>query len=341
MELLHLLAEPPREFTPIPFWFLNGDLTYKEIRRQLQDFCAHGVYGVVLHPRIGLARRIGYLSKSYFSYIRTAVETAAELQMQVVLYDEGMYPSGSANGQVTAGRPDLLSQGIALTASLQPGDEALAKTPQGTLVVRKSGGTIRGIHWGEDDGEPNAPASADILNPEAVERFLHLTHDAYYRELKEYFGSTIIGFFTDEPSILGRNVAGMFPWTKDFAKAFMQAGGTLENLTALFFNEENADTRLYHQMILDRESSVYYAALSSWCEAHGIVLMGHPHQSDDIEVERYFGIPGQDLCLRWIAPEKDSLAGLDSTLGKCSADAARLMHRRRNSAAHQKNFGQC
>ena len=233
MELLTLLSKPSREFTPIPFWFLNGNLTHDEIRRQLNDFNAHGVSGVVLHPRIGLAKRIRYLSKEYFSYIRTAVKEAAALNMTVVLYDEGMYPSGSANGMVTAGRPDLVSQGITLVSKSQPGDEVLAETPKGVLVVRRSGGTIRGIHWGEDDGEPNAPESADILNPEVVQRFIGLTHDAYYRELKEYFGNTIIGFFTDEPSILGRNVEKMFPWTKGFAQLFTEAGGKLENLSLI------------------------------------------------------------------------------------------------------------
>lgn len=105
MELLTLLSKPSREFTPIPFWFLNGNLIHDEIRRQLNDFNAHGVSGVVLHPRIGLAKRIKYLSKEYFSYIRTAVKEAAALNMTVVLYDEGMYPSGSANGMVTAADP--------------------------------------------------------------------------------------------------------------------------------------------------------------------------------------------------------------------------------------------
>lgn len=90
---------------------------------------------------------------------------------------------------------------------------------------------MRGLHWGEDDGEPNAPLTADILNPIAVNRFIELTHEAYYRELKEYFGNTIIGFFTDEPSILGRNVSGMFPWTHDFATAFTAAGGDITGLT--------------------------------------------------------------------------------------------------------------
>lgn len=338
MQLPERLFHPAREFTPIPFWFLNGDLTEKEIRRQLADFAAHGVYGVVLHPRMGLAKRIEYLSESYFHYIRIAVETAASLGMTVVLYDEGMYPSGSACGGVVKWHPELASEGIMLTREVLSGDEVLEHTEAGALVVRKSGGTMRGLHWDEDDGEPNAPLTADILNPVAVNRFLELTHEAYYRELKEYFGSTIAGFFTDEPSVLGRNVEGMFPWTHDFAALFTKAGGKLAGLTALFCGEENADTRLYHRMLLAGEGEVYYGSLSRWCKTHGIVLMGHPHQSDDIEVEQYFEIPGQDLVLRSLAPEKDGLAGMDSTMAKCSADAAYLMGRRRNS---NECFGAC
>ena len=214
----------------------------------------------------------------------------------------------------------------------------LAQAENGALVVRKSGGTMRGLHWGEDDGEKNAPKTADILNPAAVSRFIELTHEAYYRELKEYFGAAIIGFFTDEPSILGRNVSGMFPWTHGFSEIFRRAGGNAANLTALFDGRENDDTRLYHKLLLQREGEVYYGTLSRWCEAHGIGLMGHPHQSDDIEVEKYFAVPGQDLVLRWLAPEKDGLAGIDSTMAKCSADAARLMHRRRNA---NECFGAC
>lgn len=69
MKLLKQLANPPKEFTAIPFWFLNGDLTDAELRRQLADFADHGIYGVVLHPRMGLAARIKYLGSTYFHYI--------------------------------------------------------------------------------------------------------------------------------------------------------------------------------------------------------------------------------------------------------------------------------
>ena len=338
MKFLAQLQNPPREFTAIPFWFLNGELTAEELRRQLADFAAHGIYGVVLHPRMGLSPDITYLGERYFAHIRTAVEAAAALDMKIVLYDEGMYPSGSASGLVVKDHPELASEGITLTQTVLPGDELLAQAESGALVVRKSGGTMRGLHWGEDDGEKNAPKTADILNPAAVSRFIELTHEAYYRELKEHFGAAIIGFFTDEPSILGRNVSGMFPWTHGFAEIFRRAGGNTANLTALFDGMENDDTRLYHKLLLQREGEVYYGTLSRWCKAHGIGLMGHPHQSDDIEVEKYFAVPGQDLVLRWLAPEKDGLAGIDSTMAKCSADAARLMHRRRNA---NECFGAC
>ena len=338
MELLELLNDPGREYSPIPFWFLNGDLTRGEIRAQLKDFHDHGVYGVVLHPRMGLARRIGYLSPAFFSYIRTAVQAAAELGMTVVFYDEGMYPSGSANGQVVAGHPELASQGLALAPRARPGDEVLAVTAEGVLVARPSGGTIRGIHWGEDDGEPDAPASADILNPEAVGRFIELTHEAYYREFKDYFGNIVLGFFTDEPAILGRNSRDMFPWTRGFAEVFTAAGGDLAGLTALFHGVENDDTRLCRRLLLERESKVYYGAISAWCERHGVALLGHPDQSDDIELERFFHIPGQDLVYRFVAPERGGIYGRDSAMAKCSADAARLMGRRRNA---NECFGAC
>ena len=95
-ELIRNLESPNREFSPVPFWFLNDEFSDDEIIRQMEDFNSKGVHGVVLHPRIGIPESIEYLSDKFMHTIETAVKTAARLDMRIVLYDEGMYPSGSA-----------------------------------------------------------------------------------------------------------------------------------------------------------------------------------------------------------------------------------------------------
>jgi len=102
VELPGRWLEPPAEFSLAPFWFWNDALSEKEIARQLDDFKAHGVYGFVIHPRAGLPRDIGWMSEPMIKFMRFAIEQAAKRNMWVVLYDEGMYPSGSSSGQVVA-----------------------------------------------------------------------------------------------------------------------------------------------------------------------------------------------------------------------------------------------
>src|SRR5512137_1154086 len=65
--------DPPREFSVMPFWFWNDDLKDEEIVRQIADFEAHGVYGFVIHPRIGLPREIGWLSPRMIHATHVAV----------------------------------------------------------------------------------------------------------------------------------------------------------------------------------------------------------------------------------------------------------------------------
>lgn len=101
----HTFADPPREYGMIPFWFWNDDLTEEGLLRQIREFHAKGFGGFVPHPRIGLSPRVGYLTDEYFSLLRLCVEEAARLGMKVVLYDEGSYPSGSAQGRVVAEDP--------------------------------------------------------------------------------------------------------------------------------------------------------------------------------------------------------------------------------------------
>ena len=116
MSLKDILHNPPDEFTPFPFWFWNDELSEDEIKRQILEFKQKGVNGFVIHPRMGLPKTIPYLSDRYFHFVRFAVKLAAENNMQVILYDEAMYPSGSCHGKVVAKNAAFASQGLAMVA---------------------------------------------------------------------------------------------------------------------------------------------------------------------------------------------------------------------------------
>lgn len=356
-------VDPPNEFSQLPWWFWNDEITEEGIRKQLADFREQHVHGFTIHARMGLSTSIPYLGARWFELVRFAVEEAAQHNMVVHLYDEGMYPSGSAHGEVVAGHPEFAARGLEMrrvepgqkhglgeqeklvavrrdgeAAAMPPTDGAsLTETPGWLFVLTPSGGKIRGVHEGEEDRDPNAPAASDLLNPAAVRRFIECTHERYYQELRRHFGTTIQAIFTDEPSIMGRGAKrGLQPWTDGLADEFQQKKGydLIPHLAGLWedIGPRTKQVRQdYHDVIAERFNDSFYQQISDWCAAHGIALTGHPAASDDIGPQRYFQLPGQDMVWRYVEPAKPSaLEGAHSTAAKCSSSAARHLSARRN-----------
>ena len=76
MDLREEFLTPSDDFTPIPFWFWNDELSESEITRQIDDFREKGVMGFVIHPRKGMPVNIPYLSDIYMHYVEYAVKEA-------------------------------------------------------------------------------------------------------------------------------------------------------------------------------------------------------------------------------------------------------------------------
>ncbi len=339
MAAFDAFVNPPREYSLIPFWFWNDDLTEAEIKRQIDDFEAHGVYGFVPHARIGLPESIGFMSENFLRFIRIAVEYAAEKNMLVILYDEGMYPSGSCAGKVVAADPRHATRCLQRRRKGKLGDDEELVFEEGRYdyVNRRSNGHIRGVHYGQDDGEPGAPPSGDLLNPEAMASFFHLVLDGFHGAVADHFGKTVRAVFTDEPDVLGRgHLRGVQPWTWGFEEFLQDHLGYdfRPHLPALW--DDKAPDAARHQAnfrraVNARLEETYYAPYSQWCIDHGIALTGHPAGPDDIGVLNYFQMPCQDIVWRYIEPFKDkSLEGEQSTMAKCSVAAQRHYGRSRN-----------
>ncbi|MCY2995668.1 MAG: glycosyl hydrolase [Planctomycetota bacterium] len=351
-DVLAEFQDPPREFSVMPFWFWNDNLQDEEIVRQIADFEAHGVYGFVIHPRIGLPRDISWLSPRMIRAMHVAVDEAVRRRMVVVLYDEGMYPSGSSAGQVVARNPDHAARGLA-KIDLQPGEHpqledgwklvALLERSSGrrlAVVERPTSGVIRGLHYlGEETGklQEELPPAGDILNPAAVASFIELVYERYAQEFGQHFGKTILGIFTDEPSPTGRGGArGMLPGNAALLEQVNRIlGYDFKPFLADLWYDDGRDAAQhradYHRAIAICLEENYYRRLSQWCDQHGIALTGHPGGSMDIGAERYFQMPGQDLVWRMVVPGPKALEGPDSTTAKCASSAMVHLGRRRNA----------
>ena len=128
------LATTRPEFSQVPFWFWNDRLDENEIKRQMADFRDHGVYGFIIHARMGLPRTSPTWANDGFTWFARAVEEAARTDMRVCLYDEGMYPSGSAHGAVVRSNPAFAARGLMMTSQDVTGPTDLPRPPSRTAT---------------------------------------------------------------------------------------------------------------------------------------------------------------------------------------------------------------
>lgn len=335
------------EFGLMPFWFWNDDLSERELLRQIEDFAEHGVGGFVIHPRMGLPRSIGWMSDRLLHFMKFATDEAARRGLKVILYDEGMYPSGSSSGQVVREDPTLACRCLALlddTVPLPNGANVVASLTTRShgrvrVIDRPADSVIRGIHYvDEASGREDEPVAGDILNPRTADAVLRLVYDRFHDVLGNHFGRTVLGIFTDEPDPLGRcREKGVMPGTTGIVEHVSRILGYdfAPHLPALWFDDEPdavRHRRNYAHAVRRRLDETWYAPLSSWCERRGVALCGHPRDGDESAVMRYFHIPGQDIVWRYIEPDKPSaVEGPQSTQGKVTSSAMLHLGRRRNS----------
>lgn len=355
--LVSEFKNPPREFTLLPFWFWNDELSNEEIARQIESFKEHGVYGFTIHPRIGLPFDTGWMSPKLISAMRFALNEARRRDMLVMLYDEGMYPSGSSAGQVVAENPSYAARGfvrVEIGDDGEPVDKNVkveedwnfvdeyerADGTKASVYDAPSRGVIRGLHYlGDESNRPGefSPPASDLLNPDAVDAFIRLVYQRFYDEFEEFFkDGVIVGIFTDEPSILGRGPR------RDMKPGNLRALPTINKYLGYDFkpylldlwvnsDSESAKRRAeYDRAVKLALEEIYYGRISNWCVEHNVSLCGHPESSTDVGVLRKFQIPGQDIVWRYIEPGEKAFDPQHSPMAKVASSAAIHNGARRN-----------
>jgi len=144
----------------------------------------------------------------------------------------------------------------------------------------------------------------DLLNPEAVECFISMTYERYFSELREYWGKTVKGFMTDEPSLQGVHHSERL--YRSFENRY---GYRIEDKFEHLFvpcNDESRQVRADYWRLAGELLSESWGRIHAWCVAHGVDLTGHflgeespgaevLHQATSWAMRKNMTIPGMDV----------------------------------------------
>ena len=126
----------------------------------------------------------------------------------------------------------------------------------------------------------------DTLNPDAVKRFMELTHEVYASCFEEDFGATVNGIFTDEPS-MNFNAPDAVPWTPRLPAEFewRKHYDLVTAMPALYRDMGPASATVrcdFYDTITDVYSRSYFKQIHDYCDSVRLNLMGHVNSEGEL-----------------------------------------------------------
>jgi len=258
------------------------------------------------------------ISEKRWQTLYQAMESCRKTGLIAWIYDEEGYPSGAAGGLVLKNNPDY--EAIALTYDpSRPEQFALRPAYEYTHASNNYYVARR---------YPN------LLNEQAVDCYINVTHEQYWHRLKDHFGKTIKAFFTDEPSLMAVNIGPLpdnvrakvrvldpldadvkplpsIPWVRDLPVRYQERyrQDIMKIRRSLFEGTDEEDRRVRRQfwsLISDLVSERYFGQIRQWAKTHGVASSGHtlweetplhhvPLEGNALKVLGQMDIPGLDM----------------------------------------------
>ena len=275
----------------------------------------------------------GFGGDAWWADMAIILQEAKKRDMQVWILDDKKFPTGFANGMIQNKYPELrrwyLREYHMDTIGPAKDSSVLIPNPHETLLgicaYRRTGEGegitgdpivltaregSRFLHWDVPEGcwrvfflfkaRPFGIGLnewyIDMMNPESVRVQLEAVYEPHYAHFKEYFGTTIAGFFSDEPSLdcphwgpwgkdetwyhrtIGQPGVAL-PWSDDMTNWLLRTGveSPLAALPALWYPHECApQIRLaFMDTVTKKWQANFSHQLGDWCRAHGVRYIGH------------------------------------------------------------------
>ena len=164
----------------------------------------------------------------------------------------------------------------------------------GRLIWSKPSGVWRVLVLLSRDFRQNI----DMLNPEAVKCFIENTHEKYKHWVGKYFGTTIKGFFADEPRAIRFGLdkpqfgEPTIPFTRRFFDRLMDGG--IKNIDAVMVSVfgNASDENTYNRILFWKKIAAWYREsffyqLASWAQRHDLEYMADCFSEDAMNLVAY------------------------------------------------------
>ena len=392
----------PEKYSFAPLWFWNDELYEEEIARQLRLMKDQHVNETIVWTNAGMNQR--YLSPEYLDLFAFATDEAKRLGMHIWIYDDWSWPSGLAGGIINEAHAHYLMTACRVYRYdvAEGGDRDLVRRlPVGRVLraeaERVGDGQVldvtdhcddASLRWHAPDGgwrvyvavvtplqkilDPTCtsrwgnwlPGYLDVMNRDAVAKFIELCHEAHYAKVGEHFGQTIKGFFTDEPGVhydleafggteaihtpgIGfkwkdkpkahdhpdlHGFCGSVPWSADLLYEFRHRRGydlRPRVLDLMRLGEGNRKLAYdYYSLVSDLFAENWCEQIGEWCGQRGVAYSGHYGENvnggDYYRQVKPMQVPGMDILGDHGAQMKDLM-----TLPRKIASVARMQGRER------------
>ncbi len=351
---------PDVSYAPIYIWVWNDICTCDIIDTQLEEMKNLGIRAFYILPEPKEFRpdsmptnlKPDYLSQEYFNLCAYAVEKAKYLGMHCWIYDEGGWPSGGACGKVMQDHPEYARQVLKVYERFFSAGDVYKKTSADVLAAFMQDKEMiedeyrfavdavvtEYVAESENSGGDYYP---DLLNKDATEYFISITHGKYASAMKNALGKNVTAVFTDEPK------ASLSAFRKELAEQYETVYGesVLPYLPLIAQRVAVTDENIHilyrwydicSRMFCDN----FLLTCKKWVNGHGMAFTGHMDKDHDplgcvmgggnfnlMRALRCFDIPGVDVIWRQLYPEnkitdKDDMNGYNGFFPRYASSAA-------------------
>ena len=371
----------------LPFYWQHGD-HYETIPEEVERIYASGARALCVESR----PHKDFCGESWWRDMDLILAESKKRGMKVWILDDDHFPTGHAVGQIGKNYPhlrkwQLIESHVDVMGPLDDAQLITDETNDDHILLavyaypRTGVGEncanapidltagIKGhfLHFSLPAGcwrvfflyksrrGTHQPDYIDMLNPASVRVLIDTVYESHYAHYGELFGSTIAGFFSDEPSLgngwFGAHEVdrGMYncrvgmpglamPWNDKIVDMMRRAldRDVLPCLPALWFEIDGITEPVRHAY-MDAVTKLYRDCftrqLGDWCQAHGVQYIGHiiedmnAHARLNCSAGHYFRsldgqhMSGMDIVLHQIIPGMSDYIHICTAFGN-NADPA-------------------